>query len=397
MIFGLLKDIKSEEYRTLCTPTEIAAIVGAGHRALVQCGAGVGAGFSDEAYERAGAELAKDAQAIFSACELVAKVKEIEPSEYGRLRRGQILYCCLHPAAHPEEVQALLDAKCIAFTAEDSHRYASPNCEAAGKQGALCGLESMLTVHGGKGVFVGGFVGAPRMRVLILGGGAVGQGALSVLTALGADVTVMDINMGTLRMLADRYGSKITTAYCTKEAIAARLPHLDMVLNCVRWDKQRTDHLIDAQMLKMMERGSVLVDISNDAHGAIETTRETHHADPRYVVNGVVHYCVSNIPSAVARSASIALAAETLPRLLHILNHGVKGACIADGYLRRSLTAYLGFLTHEETSAVQARPWMPPEDVLEIADLSLDPVPSATRTKSDLFYDRRPSHFDKPD
>jgi len=386
MIFGLLKDVKSEEYRTLCTPVEIASIVAAGHRVLVQRGAGVGAGFSDEEYERAGAELAEDAATVFSVCELVAKVKEMEPSEYGYLRRGQILYCCLHPAAHPEEVQALLDAGCIAFTAEDSHRYASPNCEAAGKQGALCGLESMLTVHGGKGVFVGGFVGAPRMRVLILGGGTVGQGALSVLSALGADVTVMDVDMEKLRMLADRYGSRIGTAYCTKEAIDARLPSTDMVLNCVRWDKKRTDHLIDAEMLKTMERGSVLVDISNDPQGAIETSRETHHDDPRYVVNGVVHYCVSNIPSAVARSASIALAAETLPRLLNILNHGIQTACITDGFLRRSLTAYLGLLTHEETSAVQSRPWVRPEDALGIADEHLDAAPPATRTKSDRFY-----------
>ena len=201
MVFGLLKDIKAGESRTLCTPVEIASIVAAGHTALVQKGAGAGAGFPDAAYENAGAHIAESAKEVWEKCDLVVKVKEIETSEYRYLREGQIVYCCIHPAGHPEEVEALLKSKCIAMTAEDSHRYGSPSCEAAGKQGALFGLESMLTINGGKGKFVGGFAGAPGMKVLILGGGTVGQGALSVLYALGASVTVMDINVGTLKML----------------------------------------------------------------------------------------------------------------------------------------------------------------------------------------------------
>lgn len=386
MIFGLLKDIKQGENRTLCTPCEIASIVAAGHRVLVQRGAGIGAGFSDAAYARVGAELAEDAQALWSTCDFVAKVKEIEPSEYGYLKDGQIVYCCLHPAAHPKEVQALLESRCIAFTAEDSHRHGSPNSEAAGKQGALFGLESMLTVNGGKGKFVGGFAGAPRMNVLILGGGTVGQGALSVLYALGANVTVLDIRMEILRTLRDRYENKINAMHCTKETVASLLPQTDLVINCVKWQKQRTDFLIDREMLKTMEPGSVLVDISNDSPGAIESSHETHHDSPRYTVNGVVHYCVSNIPGAVAHSASIALAAETLPRLLSILNHGVKEACVKDGYLRRSLTAYRGYLTHEETSALQSIPWIRPEDILKITDRAIDPAPPAAESRSENFY-----------
>ena len=385
MIFGVLKDIKEGEYRVICTPMEVASIVGAGHTVLVEKDCGAKAGFPDEAYAKMGATVVETAKEMWEKCDFVAKVKEIEPSEYGYLREGQMIYCCIHPAGHPEEVQAILDSTCIAITAEDSHRFGSPNCEAAGKQGALFGLESMLTINGGKGKFVGGFAGAPGMNVLILGGGVVGQGALSVLHALGANVTVMDINAGILRLLGDRYNQKINTMYCTKEAIASVLPQTDMVINCVKWPKQRKDFLIDKEMLKLMEPGSVLVDISNDDPGAIESSHETHHDNPRYVVNGVVHYCVSNIPGAVAYSTSVALAGDTLPLLLNILNNGLTEACVRDGFIRRSLTAYKGLLTHEETSGIQGRPWIRPEDVLGIAERKLDPAPPATTTRSTNF------------
>ena len=387
MIFGVLKDIKEGENRVICTPVEVASIVAAGHTVLVQAGAGSSAGFPDAAYEKAGAKICGDAKQLWDRCDFLAKVKEIEESEYGNLKENQMIYCCIHPAGHPEEVQALLDSKCIAITAEDSHRFGSPNCEAAGKQGALFGLESMLTINGGKGKFVGGFAGAPGMNVLILGGGMVGQGALSVLYALGANVTVMDIIPGLMRSLMNQYQNKINTMFCTQEAIASVLPQTDMVLNCVKWPKQRKDFLITKEMLKLMEPGSVLVDISNDDPGAIESSHETHHDDPRYVVNGVVHYCVSNIPGAVAHSTSVALASETLPMLLNIMNNGLTEACVRDGFIRRSLTAYKGLLTHEETSAIQNRPWIKPEDILGIADRDLDFAPPATTTRSNYFYE----------
>lgn len=386
MILGVLKDIKEGEYRVICTPTEVATIVAAGHQVLAQKDCGKAAGFPNKTYEKAGAEIVESAEEMYSRCDMVAKVKEFEESEYGLIRENQIILGCIHPAGHPEEVDAILKSKCIAFTAEDCHRYGSPNCEAAGKQGALFGLESMLTINGGKGKYVGGFAGAPGMNVLILGGGLVGQNALSVLYALGANVTVMDINVGVLRMINDKYDSKINTMFCTKEAIASVLPQTDMVINAVKWPKHRKDFLIDKEMLKLMEPGSVLVDISNDDPGAIESSHETHHDNPRYVVNGVVHYCVSNIPGAVAHSTSVAYAAEMLPAILSILNDGVVEACVKDGFIRRSLTAYKGYLTHEETSGIQNRPWIRPEDILGISDRNLDYAPPATTTKSTNFY-----------
>ena len=386
MIFGVLKDIKEGEFRVMCTPSEVATIASFGHIVLAQKDCGKASGFSNEAYEKAGAEIVESSKEMYARCDMIVKVKEFEEVEFSMLRENQIILGCIHPAGHPEEVDAILTRKCIAFTAEDCHRYGSPNCEAAGKQGALFGLESMLTINGGKGKFVGGFAGAPGMNVVILGGGFVGQGALSVLYALGANVTVMDINVGILRMLGDKYNSKINTMFCNKENIASVLPQTDMVINAVKWPKQRKDFLIDKEMLKLMDPGSVLVDISNDDPGAIESSHETHHDNPRYVVNGVVHYCVSNIPGAVAHSTSVSYAAEMLPAILSILNDGIEEACVKDGFVRRSLTAYKGYLTHEETSGIQNKPWTLPEDILGIAERKLDFAPPATTTKSSNFY-----------
>ena len=386
MIYGILKDIKEGEYRVISTPAEVKSIVASGHEVWAEHDCGKMAGFPDEKYVEAGAKIVYSKEEMWAGCDMVAKVKEFTPVEYPLMRENQIILGCIHPAGHPEEVNAILEKKVVAFTAEDAHRYGSPNCEAAGKQGALFGRESMLTINGGKGKFVGGFAGAPRMNVLILGAGVVGRGALEMLFALGANCTVMDINVGTLRSLLSQYGSKINTMLCNKEAIASVLPDMDMVLNCVKWDKSRTDFLIDKEMLKTMEPGSVLVDISNDDPGAIESSHETHHDNPRYVVNGVVHYCVSNIPGAVANSTSVAYASEMLPMILSILNDGVAECCVKDGFYRRSLTAYKGYLTHEETSAVQGKPWIRPEDILEISDRRLDFAPPATVTRSENFY-----------
>ena len=386
MIYGILKELKEGEFRVITTPVEVKSIVAAGHQVLAQHDCGKAAGFPDEKYIEAGATIAATMEEVYAKADMVAKVKEFTPAEYPLIRENQIILGCIHPAGHPEEVDALLKSKCIAFTAEDAHRYGSPNCEAAGKQGALFGLESMLSINGGKGKYVGGFAGAPGMNVLIMGAGMVGRNALEVLYALGANCTIMDVNVGVLHMIMEKYGSKVNTMMCNKETITSILPQTDMVLNCVKWPKERKDFLIDKEMLKLMEPGSVLVDISNDDPGAIESSHETHHDNPRYVVNGVVHYCVANIPGAVANSTSVAYASEMLPFIMSVLNNGVKGCCIKDGFYRRSLTCYKGLLTHEETSAIQDRPWIRPEDVLEIQNEKLDPAPPATVTRSNNFY-----------
>ncbi|WMJ76056.1 MULTISPECIES: alanine dehydrogenase [unclassified Sedimentibacter] len=381
MIFGVLKDIKQGECRVIATPSEVATIVEDGHKVLVQRNAGTGAGFCDEEYEDVGAEMVDTMEEIYQKSDLVAKVKEIEPMEYGLLKENQVIFTCIHPAAHKEEVQALLDKKVISFTAEDSHRYGSPNCEAAGKQGALMGLESLLSINGGKGKFVSGLAGAPGIKVLILGGGIVGKNSLQVLQSLGAWVTVMDVNIATLREIGKMYSEKVNTQISTKYNIKKLLPDMDLVINCVKWPKGSKEFLIDREMVKSMQKGSVIVDISND-YGVIETFRETTHENPRYIEEGVVHYCVSNIPGAIANSTSVAYAASVLPHIRSILNNGIEKACIKDGFLRRSMTTYKGYLTHEETSALQNRPWISPEEVLNISNEKLDPAPPATITRS---------------
>ena len=385
MIFGVLKDVKVGEYRVIATPVEVASIKRDGHIVLVEKDAGLNAGFSNQEYVNEGAEIVETVQEMYGRSDLVAKVKEIQKEEYQLLKKDLILYTCIHPAAHEEEVQAIIDSKCIAFTAEDSHRYGSVNCEAAGKQGALMGLYSMLTINGGKGKFVSGLAGAPGIKVLILGGGIVGKSALQVLQSLGAWCTLMDVNMETLREVGKLYNEKVNTQFSTKENIKKLLPEIDMVINCVKWPKGNSDYLIDRDMLNLMGKGSVIVDISNDDKGAIESFHETTHENPTYIENGIVHYCVGNIPGCIANSVSVAYAASVLPHLRSILNLGIKKACIKDGYLRRSLIAYKGYITHEETSAIQNRPWVRPEEILNILDEKLDPAPPATMTRSDNF------------
>ena len=386
MKFGVLKDIKNGEFRVIATPTEVNALVSEGNQVYVCSGAGYKAGFDDEEYAKAGAVVVDTNEEIWATCDFVAKVKEIEESEYDLLREGQIIYTCIHPAAHREEVDALLKKKVVAFTAEDSHRFGSPNCEAAGKAGAFMGLWAMMSNNGVSGKFASGLAGAPSVRAIVCGAGIVGRAAIEVLVNMGCQVTVADINVGILRDISSKYNGKISTMICNRYNLMNTLPDTDLVINSVRWPKDAKDFMIDRSMVASMKRGSVITDISND-YGCIETFRETTHDDPTYIEEGVVHYCVSNIPGAIAGSTSVSYAASVLPHFQNIIRNGVDGACARDGFLRRSLTAYKGYLTHEETSGIQDRPWIPPEKILKIEEQDLDPAPKTTVTRSENYYE----------
>lgn len=386
MKFGILKDIKSGEYRVIATPTEVGILVGDGNEVLICSGAGFKAGFDDEEYTKAGATVVEDNETIWRECDFVAKVKEIDPSEYDLLKEDQIIYTCIHPAAHKEEVDVLLEKKVIAFTAEDSHRFGSPNCEAAGKAGAFMGLWAMMSTNGGSGKFASGLAGAPGVSAVVCGCGIVGKAAIEVLVNLGCKVTVADVNVGVLRDISSKYNGKISTMISNRINMQNILPSTDMVVNCVRWPKDAKEYMIDRAMVASMKRGSVIVDISND-YGCIETFHETTHENPVYIEEGVVHYCVNNIPGAIAGSTSVSYAASVLPHFRNIINNGVAGACVRDGFLRRSLTVYKGYLTHEETSGIQSRPWIPPEKILGIENEKLDPAPKTTLTRSDNYYE----------
>ncbi len=385
MKFGVLKDIKIGESRVIATPAEVSEILRDGHKVYVASGAGYKAGFDDAEYAAAGAIITETNEEIYATCDFVAKVKEIEPSEYEYLREGQIIYTCIHPAAHKGEVDALLEKKVIAITAEDSHRYGSPNCEAAGKVGAFMGLWSMMTMNGGSGKFANGLAGTPGVKAIVCGCGTVGRAAIEVLSNMGVQVTVADINMGSLKEVSALYNGKIDTMISNNFNLKTALPNTDLFINSVRWPKNATEPMVTREMVASMKRGSVIVDISND-YGCIETFHETTLEDPTYIEEGVVHYCVSNMPSAIAGATSVSYAAGVLPHLRNILNKGIETACAQDGYLRRSLTCYKGYLTHEETSGIQGRPWVQPEVILGIQDRQLDPAPKTTVTTSDNFY-----------
>ena len=385
MVFGILKEIKNGEYRVTATPAEVEVLVGDGHEVHITKNAGYMAGFDDEEYAAAGAIIEESNDDIWAKCDFVAKVKEIEPSEYDLLREGQIIFCCVHPAGHREEVDKLLEKKVIAITAEDSHRYGSPNCEAAGKAGAFMGLWSMMTINGGSGKFVSGLAGAPGIKALVCGAGTVGKAAVETLVNMGAWVTVADVNIGILRDLQQKYDGKINTIMSNRANLSAEIKNTDLVINSVRWPKDAKDYMIDREMVRSMRRGSVIVDISND-YGCIETFHETTHENPTYIEEGVVHYCVANIPGAIAGSTSKSLAAGVLGHFRNIMNLGLKEAMARDGYLRRSLTCYKGYLTHQETSAIQNRPWVKPEVILGLEGRELDPAPQPTVSVSNNFY-----------
>ena len=381
---GVLRDIKSGEFRVVMTPDEVRELVSDGIAVYVASGAGEKAGFDDDSYAAAGAVVRKTNEEIWAECDMIVKVKEIEPSEYGLIREGQTIFTCIHPAAHREEVDVLLEKNVTAITAEDSHRYGSPNCEAAGKAGAFMGLWAMMSNHGGLGKFANGVGPSEPVKALVCGAGTVGRAAIDTLWRLGARVTVSDVREDVLKRISEEYPG-IDVMLSSREALSELLPLTDLVINSVRWPKDAADFMISREMVASMKRGSVICDISND-YGCIETFHETTHDDPIYTVDGVIHYCVNNIPGAIAGSTSVAYAKALLPHFRSILKNGIAEACVRDGFLRRSLTCYNGYLTHEETSGIQGRPWVPPERILGIEDRQLDPAPPATLTQSDNYY-----------
>lgn len=379
MKIGLLKDMKDGEYRTILTPNEVSELIHSGNELYIQSGAGIGASFEDEDYKASGAFILNSMEEIYETCDFITKVKEINPSEYSLLRENQIIFTCIHPASNKEEVDALLKAKVIAFTAEDTHRYGSPNCEIAGKLGVLKGSECLLKTGGGSGQLICGVGGAPAANVLIIGAGLAGRGALEIAYQLGANVTVMEINVQILRNLLSDF-PRINTLISNVANIKSILPNLDLIVNCVKWPKHRKDHLIYKNMLKTMKKGSVIVDISADIGGAIETYQNTSHSNPTFILENVIHYGVNNIPGAASKTASIAYAASVIHHIKSIANNGILEACRRNGYLRRSLTTYKGVLTHEETSIIQNREWVSPEVILTLSEGTYDIAPPATTT-----------------
>lgn len=370
MLVGVPKEIKDNEFRVGMTPAAIAELVHHGHKAIVEKGAGVGSGSTDAEYAEAGAELVDAAAEIFARAEMIVKVKEPLASERKLLKPGQILFTYLHLAPDLEQTKDLIasGAVCIAYeTVTDGHGrlpLLTPMSEVAGRLAPQVGAHALEKAQGGRGVLLGGVPGVAAANVAILGGGVSGTHAATIAVGMGANVTILDQSLEALRRLSAQFGSALRTAYATRAAIAEAVSEADLVIGAVLLPGATTPKLITRPMLKTMRPGSVIVDIAIDQGGCCETSKATTHSDPTYVVDGVVHYCVANMPGAVARTSTFALNHATLPFALALADKGWRAALKEDRHLAAGLNVCEGKLTCGPVAEAHGLKFVTPESVL---------------------------------
>ena len=368
MIIGVPKEIKEGEFRVALPPAGAARLAARGHHVILENGAGLAAGMPDAEYLQAGATLAADPKAVFDRAAMILKVKEILPPEYALLRDGQIVFTYLHTANKPEQTQVLLDKKVVGIAYEDvmtddgEFPLLTPMSEIAGEVGLLMGAYHLFTVQGGGGLLLGGVPGVEPAQVAVLGAGHVGIAAARSALALGADVTILDINLSRLREVRQKILPNVKTLYCIPPNVERILPQVDLLVNAVKWSPGRT--IVSRAMLKLMKPNALIFDIDCEPKGAIETCAYSTHDAPVFEVDGVRHLCVPNLPSAVARTASLALANVTLPYALEIADKGWFRAVQENAALRRGLDFTKGYLTFRRTAEAQGRPYTPVEEAL---------------------------------
>jgi len=372
MIVGCPKEIKNEEYRVGMTPNAVKDFVAAGHTVIVEAGAGVGSGFADKEYKAAGATLAPVAD-VFAKADMIYKVKEPLPEEYGKFKPGQILYTYLHlAAAYAKDLtKGMLkaDIRGIAFetveTPTGAHPLLFPMSEVAGKLAIQAGATHLQKNNGGRGLLLGGVTGVPKGKVVIIGGGTVGTNAAKVAVGMGARTVVMDAYAPRLTYLDDVFGGAIETVLSTRAAIEEQIADADIVVGGVLLPGgAQAPHLITKAMLKGMMPGSVIVDVAIDQGGCFETSKPTTHTEPTYVVNDVIHYCVANMPGAVARTSTMALSGATLPYGLAIANKGFEQAVKDDATLALGVNVYRGKLTIPSVAEAHKMKYTPLDKVL---------------------------------
>ncbi|MFN3725788.1 MAG: alanine dehydrogenase [Allosphingosinicella sp.] len=353
MRVGVPKEIKVHEYRVGLTPASVAELTAAGHEVVVETNAGTGIDFSDQDYVNAGARIVATADEVFAQSDMIVKVKEPQAVEIARLEARHTLFTYLHLAPDPEQTQGLLKsgATCIAYETVTSRSgqlpLLKPMSEVAGRMSIQVAAHYLEKEQGGRGVLLGGVPGVAPAKIAILGGGVSGINAAQMATGLRADVTIYDINNDRLAELDMHFGSQIKTAYASKAAIAEAVKQAEVVIGAVLIPGAAAPKLVTRDMLKTMKRGSVLVDISIDQGGCFETSRPTTHSDPVYEVDGVIHYCVANMPGAVARTSAFALNNATLPFVLRIANMGAEAAMAADPHLAAGLNVSGGKVRHQ--------------------------------------------------
>jgi len=370
MIIGVPKEIKDHEARVGVTPAGVKALTEAGHAVLVETQAGEDSGFADEAYQNAGAEIVGDAGYVWGKSAMVVKVKEpIEP-EYVHFRDGLVLFTYLHLAPVPDLTNKLLESKMIGIAYETVRDrqgalpLLTPMSEVAGRMSVQVGATYLEKERGGRGILLGGVPGVPPAHVAILGGGIVGTNAARIALGFGARVTLVDVNLNRLRELDDIFNGRLYTLASNSYNLAHVTREADLVIGGVLIPGATAPKLITRAMVSQMKKGAVIVDVAIDQGGCVETARPTSHSDPSYKVDGVVHYCVTNMPGAVPNTSTLALTNSTFPYLLRLANLGPREALRQDPGLAEGLNTWLGALTHRGVAESQHRPWTAPAIVL---------------------------------
>lgn len=370
MLIGVPKEIKNHEYRVGLTPAGVSELVDAGHEVLVETGGGVAIGFDDEQYAASGARVAPDAATVFAESEMVVKVKEPQPVECRMLRPGQLLFTYLHLAPDPEQTRLLIEsgASAVAYETVTSPQgglpLLAPMSEVAGRMAIQAGCHSLEKVRGGSGTLLGGVPGVEPAMVVVIGGGVVGTNAARMAMGLGADVTIIDRSINRLKELDTLFEGRMKTLYSTRDAIERLAVQADLVVGAVLIPGAAAPKLVSADLVRRMKPGSVLVDVAIDQGGCFETSRPTTHENPCYIVDGVVHYCVANMPGGVARTSTLALTNATLPYVLALAGKGLKQAMEDDRCLRDGLNVHNGKVTYQAVAEALGYDYVPPMQAL---------------------------------
>jgi alanine dehydrogenase len=363
MLIGTPKEIKNHEYRVGLSPSSVRELTSEGHEVLIETGAGAGIGIKDEDYIKAGAKIAATAAEVFAKTEMIVKVKEPQTVECEMLRKGQILFTYLHLAADPEQAQMIADSGCIAIAYETVTNHLgqlpllSPMSEVAGRMSIQAGAHCLEKAQGGTGILLGGVPGVPAANVLVLGGGVVGTNAIRMAMGAEASVTVIEKSLARLKELDLQFGSKIRTVYGTTESIEKYATQADLIVGAVLVPGAAAPRLLTRKMISHMRPGSVVVDVAIDQGGCFETSRPTTHADPTYVEEGVVHYCVTNMPGAVPLTSTYALNNATLPFVLALARKGYRDALVEDPHLCHGLNVMDGHITHKAVAEALNMPY----------------------------------------
>ncbi len=371
MLIGVPKEIKAQEFRVGMTPAGVRELVAAGHRVMVEAGSGEAIGLSDDLYNAAGATIIKTAEEIFGEAEMIVKVKEPQAHECRQLRPNQMLFTYLHLAADPQQAALLIasGATCIAYETITSARgglpLLAPMSLVAGRLSVQAGAHHMEIHQGGNGTLLGGVPGVQPGKVLVLGGGVVGSSAIRVALGMGAEVTVVDRSVARLGELDEQYTGRLRTIASTAAAVDQYAREADLIIGAVLIPGASAPKLISRDLLTQLKPGTVMVDVAIDQGGCFETSKPTTHADPTYVVDGVVHYCVANMPGAVARTATMALTNATLPYVLQLAQGDVASVLLSDPHFGAGLNVYDGRLTHSAVAAALEAPFVPASEALQ--------------------------------